>query len=48
MTKSNAQSGLKVKLWTVLHIMAVGKVQEHTFTSPARIVEGNVFYSDEI
>lgn len=46
--RSMVSDYLKAKSWTVLHIMAVGKVQEHTFTSPARIVEGNVFYSDEI
>ena len=38
---------LKAKGWTVLHIMATGKVQEHKYTTPARIVDDNVFYSDE-
>ena len=38
---------LKAKGWTVLHIMAAGKVKEHKYTAPARIVDGNVFYSDE-
>jgi uncharacterized protein (DUF488 family) len=45
--RSMVSDYLKVKGWTVLHIMAAGKVQEHTYTSPARIVDGNVFYSDE-
>lgn len=38
---------LKVKGWKVLHIMAVGKVQEHPYTQPAKIVNGNLSYSDE-
>jgi len=38
---------LKAKGWTVLHIMAKGKVQEHPYTSPARIVDGKVLYYDE-
>ena len=38
---------LKAKGWQVLHIMAVGKVQEHPYTAPARIVDDKVFYFDE-
>jgi len=38
---------LKAKGWTVLHIMATGKVQEYQYTAPARIVDSNVLYSDE-
>lgn len=38
---------LKAKGWTVLHIMAIGKIEEHSYTSPARIVNGEVVYSDE-
>lgn len=30
----------KAKNWTVLHIMAIGKVTEHSYTSPA-IINGN-------
>lgn len=30
---------LKVKGWTVIHIMDIGKGEEHLYTSPARIVE---------
>lgn len=37
---------LKAKGWTVLHIMAAGKVQEHPFTSPALVSECHVSYSD--
>jgi uncharacterized protein (DUF488 family) len=36
---------LKVKKWTVLHIMGLGKVQEHQYTSPARIVKNCLFYA---
>ena len=45
--RSMVSDYLKAKDWVVLHIMATGKVQEHKYTSPARIVDGNVFYSDE-
>lgn len=38
---------LKAKDWTVLHIMGLGKVQEHNYTSPALIVHGKVSYTDE-
>jgi uncharacterized protein (DUF488 family) len=45
--RSMVSDYLKAKGWTVLHIMAMAKVQEHKYTSPARIVDGNVLYSDE-
>jgi len=45
--RSMVSDDLKAKGWTVLHIMATGKVQEHKYTAPARIVDDNVFYSDE-
>ena len=45
--RSMVSDFLKAKGWTILHIMATGKVQEHKYTSPARIINGNVFYSDE-
>lgn len=38
---------LKVQDWSVFHIMAVGKIQEHQYTSPARIENGCVLYYDE-
>ncbi|CAM3951029.1 DUF488 domain-containing protein [Flavobacterium antarcticum] len=38
---------LKVRGWNVLHIMGVGKSQEHPYTSPARIVNGTVVYTEE-
>lgn len=36
---------LKVRGWTVMHIMDVHKEQEHPYTSPARIVNGRLDYS---
>jgi len=36
---------LKVKGWTVLHILDQNKVQEHPYTSPAREVQGKLFYN---
>lgn len=45
--RSMVSDFLKAKDWTVLHIMAIAKVQEHAYTAPARIVDGHVFYSDE-
>jgi uncharacterized protein (DUF488 family) len=38
---------LKKQGWTVIHIMGVGKAQEHPYTSPARIVEDKLLYSKE-
>jgi uncharacterized protein (DUF488 family) len=35
---------LKVKDWRVMHIMNVGKADEHPFTKPARIVNGSLNY----
>ena len=45
--RSMVSDYLKAKGWTVLHIMAIGKLQEHKYTAPAIIVDGHVFYSDE-
>ncbi len=45
--RSMVSDYLKAKGWKVLHIMATGKVQEHKYTSPARIVDDNVVYFDE-
>ena len=38
---------LKAKGWTVLHIMAADKAQEHPYTSPARVEGERVFYSSK-
>jgi uncharacterized protein (DUF488 family) len=36
---------LKVNGWTVMHIMAIGKAEEHPYTSPAKIVDGKLSYT---
>jgi uncharacterized protein (DUF488 family) len=38
---------LMAKGWAVLHILAKEKTQEHKYTSPARLVNGSVMYSEE-
>ena len=38
---------LKVHNWEVLHIMGDQKVTEHPYTSPARIVDGQLSYRNE-
>lgn len=44
--RSMVSDYLKAKGWNVIHIMGIGKVEEHHYTSPARIINGNVLYSD--
>ena len=44
--RSMVSDHLKAKGWTVWHIMAPRKAQEHPYTSPARIVDGKVYYSE--
>ena len=36
---------LKVRNWKVLHIMDKGKITEHPFTTPAKSVQGQLFYN---
>jgi uncharacterized protein (DUF488 family) len=36
---------LKVQGWKVIHIMGIGKSQEHPYTSAAHIEENDLFYS---
>jgi hypothetical protein len=42
--KGNADY-LKAAGYTVTRIMAIGKTQEHPFTSAARLVEGKLSYA---
>ncbi|MBX3252511.1 MAG: DUF488 domain-containing protein [Chitinophagaceae bacterium] len=44
--RSMVSDYLKAKGWVVQHIMAIGKSEEHAYTSPARVVGDRVFYSD--
>jgi uncharacterized protein (DUF488 family) len=37
---------LKVNGWTVIHIMGIEKSEEHPYTSPARIVNDQLLYSE--
>lgn len=37
---------LKARGWKVLHIMGTGKAQEHPFTSPAKIIDGELVYTE--
>jgi uncharacterized protein (DUF488 family) len=45
--RSMVSDYLKVHGWKVMHIMAIGKEQEHPFTAPARIVNGELTYEAE-
>ena len=45
--RSMVSDYFKAKGWEVLHIMSLGKATEHPYTSPARIVDGQVFYTEE-
>lgn len=38
---------LKARGWVVQHIMAIGKADEHPYTSPARVLGERVYYSEE-
>jgi uncharacterized protein (DUF488 family) len=35
---------LKIRNWKVMHIMDVDKATEHPYTSPAKEVQGKLFY----
>ncbi|MDX2003510.1 MAG: DUF488 domain-containing protein [Chitinophagales bacterium] len=38
---------LKTQGWQVLHIMDMHQPKEHPFTSPAKVVQGKLFYGEE-
>ncbi len=44
--RSMVSDYLKAKGWMVLHIMGVKKAEEHSYTSPARVIGDRVFYYD--
>ena len=46
--RSMVSDYLKVHGWNVMHIMAIGKEDEHPYTSPARIVNGELSYENEV
>ena len=37
---------LKVHDWTVMHIMGLGKADEHPYTAPARVINGELVYHE--
>jgi uncharacterized protein (DUF488 family) len=45
--RSLVSDQLKNKGWKVLHIMKVGKADEHPYTKPARIINGELKYPAE-
>jgi uncharacterized protein (DUF488 family) len=44
--RSMVSDYLKKNGWTVMHIMAIDKAQEHPYTAPAKVVNGNLFYNE--
>lgn len=44
--RSMVSDYLKLKGWKVMHIMGVGKAEEHPYTSPARVVNGRLLYHE--
>lgn len=45
--RSMVSDALKAKDWKVLHIMGENKEQEHPYTQPAKIVDGELGYKEE-
>jgi uncharacterized protein (DUF488 family) len=45
--RSMVSDYLKVHGWNVIHIMGIGKEDEHPYTAPARIVSGELSYDNE-
>lgn len=45
--RSLVSDHFKQEGWTVMHIMGIGKAEEHPFTKPARVVEGKLVYGKE-
>ncbi len=44
--RSMVSDYLKVQGWKVMHIMGVGKADEHPYTAPAKIVNGALSYEN--
>jgi uncharacterized protein (DUF488 family) len=43
--RSMVSDYLKAHAWNVFHIMGVGKAEEHSYTAPAKIVNGELSYA---
>jgi uncharacterized protein (DUF488 family) len=46
--RSMVSDYLKVDGWKVMHIMGVGKEEEHPYTAAARIVNGELTYGEDL
>lgn len=46
--RSMVSDYLKAGGWKVMHIMAIGKAEEHPYTAPAQIINGNLSYETEL
>ena len=45
--RSMISDWLKMRGWTVWHIMGLNKKEEHPWTGPARVIDGKLDYSQE-
>lgn len=45
--RSMVSDYLKVRGWKVMHIMGIAKDEEHPYTAPAKIVNGELSYENE-
>jgi uncharacterized protein (DUF488 family) len=45
--RSMVSDYLKLNGWNVMHIMGIGKEETHPYTSPARIINGELSYESE-
>ncbi|MEO8514453.1 MAG: DUF488 domain-containing protein [Ignavibacteria bacterium] len=39
---------LKLRGWRVIHVIRMGKNEEHSYTSPARVVKGKLLYTKDL
>jgi uncharacterized protein (DUF488 family) len=46
--RSMVSDYLKLQGWKIMHIMGIGKAKEHSYTAPARIVNGELNYELEL
>lgn len=46
--RSMVSDYLKAGGWKVMHIMAIGKAEEHPYTAPAQIINGQLSYETEL
>ena len=46
--RSMVSDYLKLQGWKIMHIMGIGKAKEHSYTTPAKIVNGELNYELEL